>query len=472
MTSVSSEPLGDAESPSWRQLLRAEYLPKLALQVLAVWLHAANAMLTATVMPSVVADIGGIHLVSWAFALYLCGSIVAGASISLLVARRGLRNTLIFSTLLYATGCLICALASDIRILLTGRTVQGLGGGALLALVYISQDKFFPNYLVPKIVAVLSTAWMVSAFAGPLVGGAFATWGVWRLAFWIFVVKALILCLAIQRLLRGDMPSLGSTDARIPVIRLTLLASTILLFSWAGASFDPVTSPLVIVCGIGALILFVYRDRAALQAKMLPARIVDLDHPVGNGIAITFCMCLCFMSFIVYGPFVLIRLYDMTPFGAGMVIMVETIGWTIGAIALSGLPARYESNLIRLNSVLLIFAIASMGGVLPSGILWAVVVNAFMINFLFGSMWGFIIKRLIASTGTDDKDRASSLIPTTQQLGFALSAALAGLIANSPGMSETSTDTEIRTIAFWLFAGYLPIVIAGCFAGWRFTSVK
>ena len=181
------------DAASWKVLLTVEFLPKLALQILAVWLHAANSMLTATVMPSVVAEIGGIHLVSWAFALYLCGSIVAGASISLLVAQYGLRRTMISSTLVYAAGCLVCATAPDMSFMLAGRAIQGLGGGALLALVYISQDKFFPNYLVPKVVALLSTVWMISAFAGPLIGGAFATWGVWRLAFWSFVLQGLVL---------------------------------------------------------------------------------------------------------------------------------------------------------------------------------------------------------------------------------------------------------------------------------------
>ena len=205
---------------------------------------------------------------------------------------------------------------------------------------------------------------------------------------------------------------------------------------------------------------------------MLPLQIVNLHHPVGSGMAMTFCMCLCFMSFIVYGPFILIKLYGLTPFSAGMVIMVETVAWTFGAIALSGLAAGRERHLIRINSFLIIVALGSMSVVLPSGILWAVVANAFAINFLFGAMWGFIIRRIIANASSADKDRASSLIPTTQQLGFALSAALAGLIANSLGMSEVSSDAEIRNIAFWLFAGFLPLAFLGCLAGWRFTSLR
>ena len=62
-------------------------------------------------------------------------------------------------------------------VLLAGRTVQGLGGGALVALVFVAQDRFFPNRLVPRIMACLSVIWMASALCGPLIGGAFATAG-------------------------------------------------------------------------------------------------------------------------------------------------------------------------------------------------------------------------------------------------------------------------------------------------------
>ena len=86
-------------------------------------------------------------------------------------------------------------------VLLAGRTVQGLGGGALVALVYIAQDRFFPNRLVPRIIACLSVVWMASALCGPLVGGAFATAGLWRYAFWSFAVQGLLLAAVVRPLL-------------------------------------------------------------------------------------------------------------------------------------------------------------------------------------------------------------------------------------------------------------------------------
>ena len=71
------------QGAGWRDLLTREYMPRLVTMALALWLHASNSMLTATTMPSAVDEIGGLEWISWAFALYLAGSISAAATMSL-----------------------------------------------------------------------------------------------------------------------------------------------------------------------------------------------------------------------------------------------------------------------------------------------------------------------------------------------------------------------------------------------------
>jgi hypothetical protein len=46
------------KSVGWSDLLNVEYASKVAMLVLAVWLHASNSLLTATTMPSTAAEIG------------------------------------------------------------------------------------------------------------------------------------------------------------------------------------------------------------------------------------------------------------------------------------------------------------------------------------------------------------------------------------------------------------------------------
>lgn len=141
----------DLPRVGWREVVTREHLPGLLVLCLAIWLHAANTMLAATTLPEAVHDIGGLGLISWALALYLMGSIVAATAVSAYVASAGLRRTMRASTLVYILGCGVCATAPAMPVLLAGHTVQGLGGGALVALVFIAQERFFPNRLVPRI---------------------------------------------------------------------------------------------------------------------------------------------------------------------------------------------------------------------------------------------------------------------------------------------------------------------------------
>ena len=48
---------------SWREFLGSAYTAPLALVCLAVWLHAADSLIVATMLPSIVAGVGGAGLV-------------------------------------------------------------------------------------------------------------------------------------------------------------------------------------------------------------------------------------------------------------------------------------------------------------------------------------------------------------------------------------------------------------------------
>ena len=468
MPSTQNAPL--AQQASWRELFSREYLPKLVTLALALWLHASNSMLTATTMPSAIDEIGGLELISWTFALYLAGSISAAASISLLVARLGLRRTMIHAALVFTAGCVVVATAPNMPVLLLGRVLQGLGGGSLIALVYVCQDRFFPNHLVPKSVAFLSSVWMMSSFSGPVIGGAFATVGEWRLAYWVFAAQGLMLLPAVGILLGGAAPAAELRSEGIPLVRLLLLSASILLVSLSGSHYHPVGSPILIGMGCLTLLMFVFRDVAATRARMLPLQVTDIGHAIGSGILATFMLCLSIMSFLVYGPFILIELYGLSPLQAGLVILTESFAWGSAAILFSGTRSAAEPRLIKSGGACVLLGLIALALLLPRELLVGVILAVTVLNGGFGMMWGFIIKRVIAAAPAEEKDRSSSLLPITQQTGFALGAALAGLIANSLGIEQEPEPQRIRDIAFWLFAGFIPIAAIGNLMAWRFVS--
>ena len=175
------------------------------------------------------------------------------------------------------------------------------------------------------------------------------------------------------------------------------------------------------------------------------------------------------MSFIIYGPVILMQLYDLSPFSAGLVVLSETLAWSISAITFAGVSTRNEPWVIRGGSALVLLGLCVQSQVLPNGPLWLLIGVVTVANLGFGMMWGFIIKRLISLAPESEKDRAASLPPITLQTGFALGSALSGIIANGLGLGVGIDDDTMRQIATWIFAGFIPLALAGNVFAWRFV---
>lgn len=457
---------------SWSEIFDRQHLPVMLTLCLAMWLHATNTLLAATTMPSAVEEMGGLNLINWTFSLYLMGSILAGSASSIVVAKHGLHATMISAALVYVAGCVVCATAINMPIVLIGRTLQGLGGGCLVGTVFIAQSRFFPPNYVPKVVAMISVVWMIATFASPMIGGAFSTWADWRYAFWAFAAQALLLA-AVIRLLAGVLSSSANISrSKLPIMRLSLLAMSILMMSSAGVHFHYVVSPMLIIGGCVCLIYFVRRDTRSLEGRMFPRSLADFRHRLGSGVMTVLLLCLSIMSLASYGPFILIELHGLTPFTAGIILMLESLAWGIMALLFSATPLKFESLLIRFGSALVLMGLAACAFSFSYGPVWLIAVSAMVSTGGFGMMWGFIIKRIQGIVPQEEKDRASSLLPIAQQMGFALGAALCGLIANSLGLNADLPVGRMEMIAFWIFAGFIPLALCGNFLAWRFSRLE
>ncbi|MDE0253564.1 MAG: MFS transporter, partial [Rhodospirillaceae bacterium] len=90
----------------------------LILVCAGVWLHAADSLLVATMLPALVAEIGGEALIGWTVSLYEIGTILTGAASGLLAARYGVRLPMTIAAAAFAAGCAISALAPSMWVVL------------------------------------------------------------------------------------------------------------------------------------------------------------------------------------------------------------------------------------------------------------------------------------------------------------------------------------------------------------------
>src|SRR5580704_13725369 len=112
------------EAIGWRDLVVEGRLPRFALVCAGTWLGAADELVTATIMPSAAAQIGGYSAFGWAVAIFLLGSILGGATAGRLSLRVGLKTAMAVAGCAYALGCAASALAPSMGFFLAGRSLQ------------------------------------------------------------------------------------------------------------------------------------------------------------------------------------------------------------------------------------------------------------------------------------------------------------------------------------------------------------
>jgi MFS family permease len=98
------------------------------------------------------------------------------ASLSNIFGRRALAFT---ALAIFLAGTIVAAVCHNCTQLLIGRSVQGVGGGGLIAISEIIMTDLAPLRLRGLYFAYLGAAWSVGSVIGPLLGGGFAqnvTW--------------------------------------------------------------------------------------------------------------------------------------------------------------------------------------------------------------------------------------------------------------------------------------------------------
>jgi len=432
---------------------------------LGVWLHAADALVATTVMPSAIAEIGGLSYIYWTIALYELGSIIAGAVTGVGVVALGLRTAMMASALVYALGCAASALAPSMTVMLIGRLVQGLGGGAMLALSYVGVSQLFPEHLWTRVLALVSGVWGVSSLFGPLVGGVFASAGLWRGAFWAFGGQALLL-VALTPLLVGAHRAPPAGAGTIPARQIAVLSAGILVMSFAGVQTDPLAIAALTAAGLAVLALVLGLEHGA-TARLFPPTPLSFRVPWGAGYAMVLALATATVSFTVYGPLLMTRLFDVSPLVAGFMIATESVAWTLAALAVARATPAQEPRLIRVGALLVTAGIVALATTMPRGPVAALVPGGILQGAGFGISWAFVLRRIVAGAAEGERERASAAMPTLQMIGYAIGAAASGVVANALGLTESAPIDVARVVGFWVFAAFLPLAFVGVAAAFR-----
>ncbi|NUR90841.1 MAG: MFS transporter, partial [Nonomuraea sp.] len=213
----------EAAPPAWRELLGREHLGTAIVLAGGVLAGAINIYLAASLLPSAVADLGGASFYAWNMTVYLVAMVVATMLTGRTLSRFGNVGAYLLGFGLFTAGSLACALSPSMVALLGSRGVQGLGAGLLSGLGFAVVRGALPYRLWTRGTALMSAMYGVGNFAGPALGGLFAQFGSWRLAFCAMAVIGAGCGLLVPRVLpRGERGERGGAREPVPAGSLLL----------------------------------------------------------------------------------------------------------------------------------------------------------------------------------------------------------------------------------------------------------
>jgi len=458
-----------AQRVDWRALWASGDLFRFCFVSLGVLLHATNETMIATVMPAMVGDLSGVELVGWSLAVYELGAISAGAAAGRLVSYLPLRTNMVVAALFYAAGALICALSPSMPIFLLGRVVEGIGGGALVSLAFVSVERLFRPAIWPQLFAIMSAVWGVAAFAGPLLGALAAEHLSWRWAFSIFSIAGFAMAGACMIVLTGTATKVEKRSGEappppFPFVPLACLAIAVVLIASAGVSIELMRSSILLGLGIAGLALFFRLDARMPEARLFPSRLFDWRGKVGSGMTMIAAFSVATCSFAIYGPLILTSLHGMSVLTAGYIIAAESIAWSVLSILVANAPPHRERAIIVAGAIMIAVGIAGFAYTVPAGSIPLTLLCAVLQGGGFGIAWPFVTRIIVSHAPDGERTIASGAVPTMQRIGYAVGAATCGIVANASGFSEGLSGATAAGVAKWLFLAFVPLAVLGVLA--------
>jgi MFS family permease len=272
---------------------------------------------------------------------YLAAMPLAGG----LSDRFGRLRVFALSMVLFAFGSLLTATAPNLGQVVTGRFLQGAGGGALVPAVLALAADLYPSEGRSPVLGAVSALQEIGSVLGPLWGGFIAALLGWTWIFWINVPFAALLLWGLWPEIRGGGEP--RRPAQFDGLGVLLATAGLALLTLALYAADPERSPVgegffwQAPLAILFFAAFVWHERRSSHPLINVHRFRDSSF---TGSALTNAIAGAgLMVALVYIPVLANAVFSMNASGAALLLFRLMLGIPIGALLGGWLAQRMRS---------------------------------------------------------------------------------------------------------------------------------
>ena len=358
--------------------------------LLALFLGAIDALVVASAMPSIIADLGGLPLYSWAFSAYLLARAIALPMFGKLCDMVSGRKLYIAAILIFTASSLLGGMARNMVQLIACRAVQGIGAGGTFALAYIVLSDLYPAEKRAKMMGMISVVWGISSILGPPLGGFIVTIASWR---WIFYMNLPIGGLALIGIVlyleeTREKKKHSSIDFAGAITLTVAITALLTAFLFAGREYPWVSMQ---IGGLLALFLiatafFCVAEQKADEPILTLSFFREKRFSLANGSA--FFSSFAIFSLSAFSPLFIQGVLDKSPAELGMAMVPLTFGWSSGAILCGQLLTGARERAFSIIGSLILAAGAALTLVFATPQVPVFLFSSFL--FLAGAGMGFV----------------------------------------------------------------------------------
>ncbi len=310
--------------------------------MVVVFLAAMDSTVVATVLPSILAELGGAGLLAWVVTSYLLTTAVSIPLWGKAADLAGSRSLYVAASVVFLLGSASVAFAPTMPVMLIARAIQGLGTGGLMALTPIITGELFPARIRGRYHGRQGAVLAGASILGPLIGGIFAGTLGWRAAFWInlpLVIPAMIIA---ARCLPPAAPS-PPQRRRIDILGAVLiaLASSALLLALSEdtpLAAEPYRTALLVTATLAALAYLLWQARHS--DPVLPLRVMR-SRIVAAGVGLSFITGAAMIAAVVHAPLFTQTVQGHSAATAGALLLPLTGGVLVANLAGGNLITRF-----------------------------------------------------------------------------------------------------------------------------------
>jgi EmrB/QacA subfamily drug resistance transporter len=302
--------------------------------MLGLFLGAMESTAVATAMPTVIASLGGLAIYSWVFSGYILAATISMPLWGKAADLWGRRAAYLTGLGIFLAGSVLSGLATSMVALIAFRTIQGIGGGALIPLGYTIIADLYGLERRAKMQGYFSSTWGLASIVGPLIGGFLTDRLSWRWVFFVNVpfglVAALVLGWALAAL---DRPrERVAVDVRGAVL-LTLGMGALLVALVEGGRGGAGLQAAHVALVVAALVVlgaFVVWERRAAE-PLLPLRL--FSNRMFRAAAVSgFLAGMAMFGTISYIPLFVQGVLGGTATQAGLALTPFVLGWVVFSV--------------------------------------------------------------------------------------------------------------------------------------------